>query len=228
MRHEIKKEYNTTSSSIKVNMEAVRDHLNAKEKIKAEIVSDAAITGIIHVNKGWIDTGIIFENNARQPEKMLLTVTTDTSLLPVGFSARKILLEMFTKPPKKAKRSNEKQSMRGIGWRIYILFFIASILASFVFSISNNIRAFYNENKSFSTMLFWGIIIGIIVIVIVIRKLVKKLEEDLKEFMVVIIEEAGIAFEVKFSEKGDQRCWKCFTLIPASSNYCPECSSKQK
>jgi len=228
MRHEIGKEYNTTSSSIKTNMETVRDHLNAKEKIKAEIVSDAAITGIIYVKKGWIDTGMIFENNARQPEKMQLTITSDTSLLPVGFSARKTILEIFSKPPKKRRRSSERQSTTRIGWRIYILFFIASILASVVYSISNRVKEFYSENETFATILFWGIIIGIIVTTIAIRKFVKILESQLKEFMVFIIEEAGIAFDEKFSEKGDIKCWKCFTKIPASSNYCPECRSKQK
>ena len=158
---------------------------------------------------------------------MHLTVTSDTSLLPAGFSAKKAILEMFTKPPKK-KRKSEGRSTTGIGWRIYIIFFIASILASIVFSISNSIRVFYTENRTLATSLFWGTIIGLIVTIIVLRKLVNKLQNELQEFMVYTIEEAGIAFDAKFDEKGDRRCWKCFTLIPASSNFCPECRSKQK
>jgi uncharacterized protein YacL len=170
---------------------------------------------------------MIFDNNARQPEKMQLTVSSDTGLLPAGFSVRKIILEMFTKPPKRKERK-EKQSMMGLGWRIYILFFIASILATIVYSISNSIETFYLENKTFATILFWGIIIGVIISIIGSRKLVKALEKELKEFMVYIIKEAGVAFDEKFKEKGEQRCWNCFALIPASSNFCPECSSKQK
>ena len=97
MGYEIGKEYNTTSSSIKENMETVRDHLNKKEKIQAEVISDTAITGIVHVKKRWMDTGMIFDNNARQPEKMQLTVSADISLLPANFSIRRTILEIFTK-----------------------------------------------------------------------------------------------------------------------------------
>lgn len=227
MRYEIGKEYNTPSSSIKENMETVRDHLYKKGKIRADIISDAAVTGIVHVKKGWMDLGMIFENNARQPEKVQLTVTTDTSLLPVEFSTKNFILQRFSKPPKKRKTGSGGRTGFGL-WRIYLLFIVAMILTTIVLSISNSIRDYYSENKTATEIIFWVVIIGTVLIIVYLRSLVKKLKKELKEFMVFIIEEAGVAFDEKFKDEGDKRCWKCFTFIPAGSNFCPECRSKQK